>query len=69
MYWDIDVGVFVSDIKKIKQVLMNLTTNAFKFTDKGEIKIVIQRNKVGREIVDFKPVDGRWHKHCLSKLY
>jgi len=59
MYWDIDVGVFVSDIKKIKQVLMNLTTNAFKFTDKGEIKIVIQRNRVGREIVNFKPVDGR----------
>jgi len=33
---------FVSDKKRIKQVLINLTNNAVKFTDKGNVKIAVK---------------------------
>ncbi|RYD37991.1 MAG: response regulator [Verrucomicrobiaceae bacterium] len=51
MYW-IDSGVpeaIVSDPTRLRQVLVNLTSNAIKFTDKGEIflKLSVRQGKNG----------------------
>ena len=35
--------VLVGDLRRLEQVLMNLVANAIKFTDKGEIKVSLDR--------------------------
>lgn len=43
---DIPTGSFVlhSDAGKLRQILVNLVTNAFKFTDEGAVSIIVRHN-------------------------
>jgi len=46
---------FVADDLRLKQVLSNLTSNAIKFTDEGEVSVTVQgHRKAGREQLLFQ---------------
>ncbi|NCG20980.1 MAG: response regulator [Rhodobacterales bacterium] len=45
------VGGMVTDITKLRQVLLNLISNATKFTEEGQVSLVVQR---------YTPVDSDW---------
>ena len=47
----------ISDIQRLNQILKNLLSNSFKFTEKGEVKLRIYRidNKVHFDVVDNGP--------------
>ncbi|KAB7886873.1 sensor histidine kinase [Poseidonibacter ostreae] len=49
-----EIGLIHSDEDKVKQVLKNLLSNAFKFTDHGEIKLTVRLNK---EFIEFEVKD------------
>ena len=49
-----DLGSMHSDVVKIRQVLINLLSNAAKFTEQGEIKLVVQR----RSTIEGDHADG-----------
>ena len=42
-YFDFDVKYFVGDELRIMQILVNLLSNASKFTEKGEIKVTFRQ--------------------------
>src|SRR5690606_28437249 len=47
---DLDLNIWVDD-SRLKQVLINLMSNAVKFTDEGEIELKVQQiSKVGSKI-------------------
>jgi signal transduction histidine kinase/DNA-binding response OmpR family regulator len=55
-----DIGTMRTDLTKIKQSLINLLSNAAKFTDKGEVGLAVgrQTGPEGRSHVTFKVSDG-----------
>ncbi|HPH96149.1 MAG TPA: ATP-binding protein [Anaerolineaceae bacterium] len=49
-----ELGEMVSDKTKVRQVLYNLLSNAAKFTQKGQVKLVVRRMEMnGREFISF----------------
>ena len=56
--WEGSPGVMCSDLTRIRQVLINLTANATKFTENGTITIEISRRKEeGRDWIRFRVSD------------
>ncbi|MBL4608586.1 MAG: response regulator [Pseudomonadales bacterium] len=50
----------IGDSTRIKQVIINLLGNAFKFTEKGEIQLIVtgEANELGSLIVKFEVIDS-----------
>ncbi|MBA3534018.1 MAG: PAS domain-containing sensor histidine kinase [Ardenticatenales bacterium] len=44
-----DAGVMYSDLTKVRQILLNLLSNACKFTEQGTVTLVVQRGQAGEE--------------------
>ena len=58
--WDDDLKqmMFRSDVRRIKQVLINLISNSYKFTEVGGIKVWVKMvNKRNRSFLQFSVVD------------
>ena len=53
------VGTIRTDVTKLKQSLLNLLSNASKFTDKGTVELTVARNGTGAaETVSFRVADS-----------
>ncbi|MAI86479.1 MAG: hypothetical protein CMF99_04875, partial [Candidatus Marinimicrobia bacterium] len=52
------VDTISADITKIRQILLNLLSNATKFTKEGEINILVMDNPENNLILDFKVTDS-----------
>ena len=63
---------FVTDPRRIKQILINLVGNSMKFTFQGYIKVIAKRKKIkGRNCVNISVVDTGVgiKKENLKKLF
>ena len=59
LFFDEDISTFVfGDQRRIGQVFIYLISNAIKFTDSGEIKIEVVRNKKDLNLIDFSIRDS-----------
>ncbi|HUE99610.1 MAG TPA: GAF domain-containing protein [Anaerolineales bacterium] len=47
---DVPIGI-KSDMTRLRQILMNLLTNAIKFTERGEVVLTVKKGKVNNEIL------------------
>ena len=53
------LGAMVSDVVRLRQVLINLLSNAFKFTENGTVQLTVQRFNVdGRDWMEFEIRDS-----------
>jgi PAS domain S-box-containing protein len=53
-----EVGRMTSDLKKVRQVLFNLLSNAAKFTDDGRVSLMVRpRRTPTREMIEFEVSD------------
>jgi signal transduction histidine kinase len=57
----VDIGTIRSDITKLKQSLLNLLSNACKFTERGKVSLTVRREDSGRreepDMVSFTVAD------------
>ncbi len=54
-----NIGAMRTDVTKLKQSLLNLLSNASKFTDKGTVELTVARNGTGAAAtVDFRVADS-----------
>ena len=63
-----------SDEKRLKQVLLNLISNSFKFTNQGKIKIKVDFNNITNEIFFSVEdtgigIDPIYHKHVFNDYF
>ncbi len=54
-----DVGTMVSDRRRVEQILLNLVTNAVKFTDEGQVTITVTLDARSHGDEDTADVPGR----------
>ena len=53
-----DIGDMRADVTKVRQILLNLLSNACKFTDRGTISLEVERNlTAGRDWIQFQVRD------------
>lgn len=53
-----DVGVMVADLTKVRQAILNLLSNAAKFTENGTVTLTVQRHAAdGNDQVSFQVAD------------
>jgi len=56
---DPSLGTMSADERRVKQILLNLLSNAFKFTNKGVVRFAVERlSMTGREWVRFRVADS-----------
>ena len=53
-----DTKSISADITKIRQILLNLLSNATKFTNEGEIGITVDDNPDNQSLIDFQISDS-----------
>ncbi len=51
-------GVMQSDLTKLRQVLFNLLSNAAKFTDHGDVRLIVDRDPEHAQMVRFQVIDS-----------
>ena len=56
-----DCGAIHADLMRVRQIMLNLLSNACKFTESGEVTLTVARQKGRRQGLD--PFRGRGHRH------
>lgn len=55
---DADIGTIVADSVKTRQILLNLLSNAAKFTSRGEVRLTVaRRREPGQEVIEYVVAD------------
>lgn len=53
-----DVGIMLADVTKVRQILLNLLSNACKFTERGTVSLEVDRSAIGdRDWIRFQVRD------------